>query len=260
MLDTMASGGHSKGSDRPTSRPDFAISDVVDVTMLKALGESTVPPPSSVTDLEDGLVLPERIFFDRLDDRARRAELLGALLQAKGLSPEQGVRALRAALGAIAASAEEAHVHGLASLGRALETVIGQLGITQAPVPTRTLDVLVLDETEISRDLVALAVEAQGHHVRCARDYADFVRQLDERLPDLIVTEIELSKAQPRQFCEVLVDLLSTRPVPFVFFSSVAKMELEVLGRHAGARCTVHKDHGIAGLIAALAGVLHQPR
>lgn len=220
--------------------------------------DSTVPPPSSVTDLEDGIVMPERIFFERLEERARRADLLAALLQAKGLPPERGVRALQSALGAIIASAEEAHVLSLSSLGRALQNVIGNLGIARVPVPARTLDVLVLDEIEVSRDLVALAVEAQGHLVRCAGDYADFVRQLDERLPDLIVTEVELSNAPPRHFCKGLTDLLSHRPVPIVFFSSITPAELDVLGRQAGARTTVHKDRGIAALISALEGVTKQ--
>jgi CheY-like chemotaxis protein len=236
---------------KPTRRPSYDP-----VELAKQLGSSdlssTIPPPSSTTSLEEELVLPEQRFFDRLDERARRAELLVALLQAKGMSTERALRALQAALGAIVASAEDARLQSLATLGTALQAALGELGSN----PARSLDVLVLDETEISRDLVALAVEAQGHMVRSAGSYDDFVRHLDERLPDLIVTDVELSNAPARQFCATLSDLLANRPVPIVFFSSMAPDVLAELAKKTGAIAAMPKDRGIAGLITELERIL----
>lgn len=211
-------------------------------------------PPAGVSQLEDEFIFPERRFFDRLEERARRAELLTVMLQAQGLSPASGVRALQAALGAIVASAEETHLASLASLARALQSAIGELGIStaRASVSSRCLDVLVLDEHEISRDLVALAVEAQGHMVRCAASYQDFVRHLDERLPDLLITDVELSNAPPRHFCLGLAELLATRPVPIVFFSSVEQTLLAELARGARAHAAIEKEKGVSGLMAEL--------
>ena len=219
--------------------------------------QSTVPP-SGVSMLEEDFVMPERLFFDRLEERARRAELLTVMLQAQGLSPASGVRALQAALGAIVASAEETHLKSLASLTRALQAAIGELGIATTHDPkARTFDVLVLDETEISRDLVALAVEAQGHMVRCAASYDDFVRHLDERLPDLLITDIELTNAPPRHFCASLAELLTTRPVPVVFFSSVEASVMEDLARKARARAAISKAKGVTALMTELEQVFH---
>lgn len=214
--------------------------------------QSTVPP-SGVSLLEEDFVMPERTFFDRLEERARRAELLTVMLQAQGLSPASGVRALQAALGAIVASAEETHLTSLASLSRALQAAIGELGIS--PVQggsVRTFDVLVLDETEVSRDLVALAVEAQGHMVRCAATYNDFVRHLDERLPDLLITDLELTNAPARHFCQSLAELLATRPVPIVFFSSLDPQVMEDLARTARARAAISKAKGVTALMTEL--------
>jgi CheY-like chemotaxis protein len=233
-------------SSRPTSRP---------TTEPLSQLRPTTPPPSDVTSLDDAFVIPERTFFDRLEERARRAELLAALLQGKGMMPERGARALQAMLGAVAASAEEAHLPSLASLGRALQMAIGELGVTK-PGPTRTLDVLVLDGSEVSRDLVALAVESQGHIVRCAGGYEDFVAQLDERLPDLIVTEVEFPRVPARHFCINLVELLARRPVPLVFFSGVRSEELELLARRSRARAAIPKDRGLAALMPELERVL----
>jgi CheY-like chemotaxis protein len=242
----------SKDTARPTSPPPDAkrYAETAEPRHL----QSTVPPSGSgLSLLTDEFVMPERRFFDRLEERARRAELLTVMLQAQGLSAESGVCALQAALGAIVTSAEETHLTSLAALARALQNAIGELGIqTTREAPSRRLDVLVLDETEISRDLVALAVEAQGHMVRCASSYEDFIRHLDERLPDLLVTDVELSNAPPRQFCENLAELLATRPVPLVFFSGVDHNGLQVLARQSGARAAIAKEKGVSGLMVEL--------
>jgi len=241
----------SLGSKHPTAPPP---PDASSASRTKALS-STIPP--SFTTLDDEFVMPEAVFFERLEERARRVEMLTALLQAKGLPPGRGVRALQAALGAIVTSAEEAHLPSLGSLARALEAAIGELGVPrEGGAQARTLDVLVLDETEVSRDLVALAVEAEGHIVRCADSYDDFVRQLDERLPDLIVTEVELSNVPARHFCSGLRDLLANRPVPLVFFSSVVPDLLERLATTSRARAAVSKDRGIEALLVELDRVL----
>lgn len=247
-----------KTSSRPTGKPPVDFPKVL-LSGSYAPLESTIPPSSGLNELHEEFILPERRFFDRLDDRARRAELLTALLQAKGMSPARGVRALQAALGALVASAEEAHLPTLASLALALQTAIGQLGIVQeSDSPTRALEVLVFDETEVSRDIVSLAVEAQGHHVRCANSYDNFVRQLDERLPDLIVTEIELSNAPARHFCASLVDLLASRPIPFIFFSAVPRAALAQLAQSSRAHGAISKDDGLAMLLPELERVLNK--
>lgn len=239
----------SKGTLRPTSPPP----DVRYVEEAQHRHLMSTAPPSGVSQLEDEFIMPERMFFDRLEERARRAELLTVMLQAQGLSPSSGVCALQAALGAIVASAEETHLTSLASLARALQAAIGELGIsTTRHASARRLDVLVLDESEISRDLVALAVEAQGHMVRCAASYDDFVRHLDERLPDLLVTDVELTNAPPRHFCSSLAELLATRPVPVVFFSGVEHDLMTDLAERAGARAAIAKDKGVSALMTEL--------
>jgi CheY-like chemotaxis protein len=188
---------------------------------------------------------------------ARRAELLSALLQAKGIPAEQGMRAVQSALGAIAASAEAAQLTSLVALTRALQSALGHLGMTPPRTGDhRSLDVLVFDESEVSRDLVALAVEGQGHIVRSAHNYGEFIGRLNDQLPDLIVTEIELSNANARQFCAALKELLVDRPVPTIFFSSAAPEEIQEAARTVRPLASVHKADGIRSLIIELEYVL----
>jgi CheY-like chemotaxis protein len=242
---------------RPSSPADLA----------GAPGLRSTMPPSNVTyDLSDGadltsldarLVLPERVFYERLDALARRMEMLTALLQAGGLSRTHGARAIQAALGSVAASAEEAHVSSLGSVARALKDAVAELVDNSSIDHGRALDVLVLDESEISRDFVALAVEAQGHIVRSAKSYDEFVGLLGERLPDLVVTEVAHGKTPPRQFCSVLADLLDGLPVRVVIFSALP--ELDAWKRVARANAAISKDLGLPALVAELGRLLARP-
>jgi CheY-like chemotaxis protein len=215
---------------------------------------STIPPSDEFTSLEAPLVLPERVFFERLDDLARRIEMLTALLQANGLSRKQGSSVVQAALGAIAANAEEAQVSSLGCLARALQHAVAELVDNATVDPRHVLDILVLDESEISRDFVSLAVETQGHIVRSAKSYDEFIALLGERLPDVVVTEVIHGTTPPRQFCSVLADLLGTRPVQLIIYSALA--DLEDLKNISGARAVVRKDLGLRALVAELAHLL----
>jgi CheY-like chemotaxis protein len=162
-------------------------------------------------------------------------------------------------LGAIVGSATDARLRSLAELATALRSAIGHLGIGTPMVDdSRIVDTLVFDETELSRDLVALSVEAHGHTVRCASTYEEFVTQLEQRRPGLIVTEIELSNAPARSFCATLQEILAGRPIPVVFFSNLESGELVSLARRYRARRSISKDLGIDLLIGELREVYRQ--
>lgn len=224
--------------------------------------KATFPPGRtgySLTPLEVPFEMPEHAFFQQLDDRARRAELMNALLSAGGLTPESAVHALQAALGAIVASATDANLPTLANLSNALRTAIGALGIGSSTLDEASVvDTLVHDESELSRDLVALAVEAQGHTVRCAATYEEFVKELEQRPPGLIITEVQHSNAPARSFCSTLEELLVDRRIPVVFFSDLDPTELNDLATKHNARRSIAKDLGVAVLIEELRDVYRQ--
>jgi CheY-like chemotaxis protein len=213
----------------------------------------------SLTPLDLPFEMPELAFFQQLDERARRAELMNALLRAGGLTPQSAVHALQAALGAIEASATDANLPTLANLSSALRQAIGALGIGEPTLDEeRVVDTLVLDESELSRDLVALAVEAQGHTVRCASTYEEFVKELEQRRPGLIITEVQHSNAPARSFCAILEELLDNRRIPVVFFSDLDPTELAELAAKHAARRSIPKDLGVNVLIEELREVYRQ--
>jgi CheY-like chemotaxis protein len=221
----------------------------------------TAPPEGlePFTQLDVPFEMPERAFFQQLDERARRVELMSALLRAGGLPPEHAVNALQAALAAIVTSANDATLPTLANLASALRVAIGHLGIGR-PIADdeRVVDTLVLDESELSRDLVALAVEAQGHPVRCAATYDDLVREISQRKPGLVITEVQITNAPAAHFCGTLQEILSQSHVPYVFFSDLDSGALSDLATKFGAKRSISKEFGIDLLIGELRDVYRQ--
>src|SRR5688572_6572415 len=80
---------HGPRMGRPTLPAPLDLDDM-DQARRHAEQKSTVPPSQvgAVTPLDIPFELPEQRFFLQLDDRARRAELLNALLSAGGLPKE----------------------------------------------------------------------------------------------------------------------------------------------------------------------------
>ena len=221
----------------------------------------TEPPPSDLglTALDVPFEIPEQAFFVQLGERARRVELLTALLRGGAIPPASAVRALSAALGAIETSAEDARLSSLADLSAALRAAIGNLGLGRPPLgEQRLVDTLIFDEKQHPRDLVALAVETRGHPVRCAATYDDFVRELGIRRPGLVIAEIDLAHATPASFCAVLCDLLGEAGVPFVLFSDIDSSELADLAYMYGARRGIAKRLGVGVLLSELEEVYRQ--
>jgi CheY-like chemotaxis protein len=218
---------------------------------------ASASPPDDATDLaatgtaREMLELPETVFFSRLDDRVRRAELLLVLLRTGGLSRATAARALRAQLEAIRHGATHLGAPQLVALLDVLGDAVAELGDLSRTRPENApRDVLVLDEDEVSRDLVALAFESHGQIIRCASSFDEFVVLFGERRPDLVVTDAELATAPPRYFCATLRELVGD--VPIALFTTRQLAEIDLVARAAGAACCVPKEHGVEALLTAL--------
>lgn len=254
---------HGADAARHSTRPppfdvDRFARDAEDILRsgdLKNLGEWLAPVydrrrTELATRAGEG---PSRALFDRIDEIARRTELAAALLRAGGIPPESGTRALCSQLEAIRAAAAEVDEQSIASLVSALrmgfEKVGGIAGEDESPVH----DMLVVEPDEVSRDLIALAVETQGHVVRVAGDLAQFVERFREQTPQVILSDAVLPDAPSRHLCRFLREVVDAGTIPIVLFASEAdEQQLERMARDAGAVRCLSKDQGIEALMAEL--------
>jgi len=153
---------------------------------------------------EGDLVTPrQRRVMTLLEDRARRTELLAALATAGGLPSERAACVLCAELGELEISAREVGLDGLVAMVRATRRVIEHLGGVKV-AHWRQREVVVLDDNEITRDLIALALQAEGHRVRTAANVAELAYLVSERKPHVLLTEVRLPDAPAARFCSYL--------------------------------------------------------
>lgn len=194
----------------------------------------------------------QRRVMAQLEDRARRTELVAALAGAGGLAPERAASVLCAELGELEISAREVGLDGVVAMVRAMRRVIEHLGGVQIEHGRRR-EVVVLDDDEVTRDLVTLALQAEGHRVRSAANVSELAYLVSERKPHVLLTEARMPDAAGARFCSYLRRTIALERIPIVIFSSAGGAELAELAREAGAELYLSKDQGIADLMREVA-------
>src|SRR4051812_48763920 len=97
-----------------------------------------------------------------LSERSRRMQLLAAMMKGGALGTRRAGRIACAELLAIEVHAEQARVDSIAQLVRPLRQVIEHLTAANDHEGV-SHDVVVLESDEVIADLIALAVQAEGH-------------------------------------------------------------------------------------------------
>jgi CheY-like chemotaxis protein len=199
----------------------------------------------------------QRRVLNLLEDRARRTELLAALASAGGLDPERAASVLSAELGELERGAGEVGLDGLVAFAGAVRKVVEYLGSVKV-AHWRQREVVVLDDNEITRDLITLALQAEGHRVRAAANVAELSVLVRERKPHILLTEARMPDAPGAQFCHYLRETMALEKIPIVIFSSAHGDELALLAREAGADLHLSKDQGIGDLMREVARLFEE--
>src|SRR6185295_11647784 len=145
-------------------------------------------------------------------------------------------------------SAAEVSLDGLVAMARAVRKVVGHLGHV-SDTSWQQRNVPVLDDNEVTRDLITLALQAEGHLVRSAATIADFAQLVRDRKPHVLLTEARMPDAPSTRFCNYLRVTMALEKIPIVIFSSAHGEELAILAHEAGADLFLSKDQGIDDLM-----------
>jgi CheY-like chemotaxis protein len=120
----------------------------------------------------------------------------------------------------------------------------------------RPLRVLVLDDSEIARDLTGGTLEERGWAVETAGSLAEFRARLAAFRPDLVVTDLEMPDTTGGDVVRELKRDLGTDRIPVVLFSSRPDAELAAVAARSGADAHLCKAEGVdrlADLVAEIA-------
>ena len=109
---------------------------------------------------------------------------------------------------------------------------------------TEKLRILVLDDSEIVLNMMALALSESGFEVATANSLVEFEQRLKEQPPQIILTDIQMPDISGDDICRVLKKKLETESTPVLLFSTMEESELASLAERSGADGFVSKNAG----------------
>lgn len=111
------------------------------------------------------------------------------------------------------------------------------------------LRILILDDSEIVLNMTSLVLSEAGFEVFTAASLPEFDKVLEEKEPDLILTDIKMPEISGDNVCRVLKAKFDTHMIPIVLFSTLDEEELSQLAERSGADGYVCKSRGMKEIV-----------
>lgn len=118
--------------------------------------------------------------------------------------------------------------------------------------------VLILDDSELTRDTLCDLLEGEGYQVAAAGDLVEFEKTLSAFRPEIILSDINMPDIQGDEVCRVLKTRFETDGVPIVLVSGIPPNELEVRAERAGADHWISKEEGPDRVVEVLGELLSE--
>jgi DNA-binding response OmpR family regulator len=115
--------------------------------------------------------------------------------------------------------------------------------------------VLVMDDSAIVRDTLAMMLEASGFAVRTAATLDELEQHRAECMPDLYVLDVQMPEAFGDDVGQLLRDVQRVG-VPILLFSSLEEHLLARRANEAGLSGYVSKSAGVPALLARIGRLL----
>lgn len=115
--------------------------------------------------------------------------------------------------------------------------------------------VLLIDDSEISLEVVSDVLKADGFEVRATTSLDAFDEVLGNWSPEVILTDVNMPGMTGAELCRALKRRYETAHVPIVLCSSIPADELSALAQDCEADGFVTKSDGMTDLAAELRAV-----
>jgi DNA-binding response OmpR family regulator len=115
--------------------------------------------------------------------------------------------------------------------------------------------VAIVDDSALTLDMTRRALEEAGFAVTVARTLADLEALLAQRVPDLLLLDVNMPEMYGDDVAAVLKMVRQVR-VPICLFSNRAEADLAERAAHAGADSYVSKARGVDGILRHVRGML----
>jgi putative two-component system response regulator len=119
-----------------------------------------------------------------------------------------------------------------------------------------TAHVLVVDDVEANRELLASQLEQIGCEVEMVADGYSALRAVEAGRTDLVLLDVSMPGVSGLEVCRTLKSQAATRMLPIVLVTGQTELEDRVRGLKAGADDVLHKPVALAELEARLDSLL----
>ncbi len=97
-----------------------------------------------------------------------------------------------------------------------------------------THSLLLVDADERSLQVLQVSLRKAGFEVRVARDGHEALAHVQARLPDLVISDVEMPKMDGFAFCDALKRDANACDIPFIFLTAHAAIEQKIRGLELG--------------------------
>ncbi|MBS2026983.1 MAG: response regulator [Deltaproteobacteria bacterium] len=120
-------------------------------------------------------------------------------------------------------------------------------------------DILLVEDDPDIAELVQIFLEGAGHHVRLARNGREGLERLEERLPDVVVMDVEMPVLTGPQMVErMFVENMGRDNIPVVVVS--AAMGLSAVAKRIGTPYHLSKPFSPEALLGLVDQALGERR
>jgi DNA-binding response OmpR family regulator len=118
--------------------------------------------------------------------------------------------------------------------------------------------ILVVDDSENIRRLVASTLERNGYDVVSYENGFEVIKNVDSVKPDLIIADIMMPKLDGLKMLMALKNRQETKNIPLVFLTSKSDVKSVAEGINLGAKCYLTKPIVLDELLSTVKSIVKE--
>ena len=124
---------------------------------------------------------------------------------------------------------------------------------------TDKTSLLIVEDSRIQAKVLADKLTSVGYEVRVAENGKIGLEMIRERIPDLVISDIEMPEMTGYQLCGAVKGDPGLRKIPFILLSTLSDAEDIIKGLHCGADNYVTKPYDPRFLVSRVTALLETP-
>ncbi|MEE2757593.1 MAG: response regulator [Myxococcota bacterium] len=117
-------------------------------------------------------------------------------------------------------------------------------------------NIMVVEDEESVRDMVAKMLSARGYGVEVAHDGLDGLRKIDQEKPDLLIADVMMPNLDGITLVKALKEHKDTKAIPVIFLTAKGDARSMIEGINVGAKFYVTKPFQMDDLLAKVGKLL----